>query len=34
LEEGSLWQAGANIVLNVFICLLFVMLGMLLARQL
>lgn len=34
LEEGSLWQAGANIVLNVSICLLFVMLGMLLARQL
>lgn len=34
LEEGSLWQAGANIVLNVVICLLFAMLGMTLARQL
>lgn len=34
LEEGSLWQAGANIVLNVIICLLFVLLGMQLARQL
>ena len=34
LEEGSLWQAGANIVLNVVICLLFAMLGMALARQL
>ena len=34
LEEGSLWQAGANIVLNVLVCLLFAMLGMQLARQL
>lgn len=34
LEEGSLWQAGANIVLNVTICLLFALLGMFLARQL
>ena len=33
LEEGSLWQAGANVVLNVSICLLFVLLGMQLARQ-
>jgi len=33
LEEGSLWQAGANIILNVFICLLFALLGMHLARQ-
>ena len=33
LEEGSLWQAGANIVLNVFVCLLFALLGMQLARQ-
>lgn len=34
MEEGSLWQAGANIVLNVSICLLFALLGMQLARQL
>lgn len=34
MEEGSLWQAGANIVLNVAVCLLFVLLGMQLARQL
>ena len=33
LEEGSLWQAGANVILNVFICLLFALLGMHLARQ-
>lgn len=33
LEEGSVWQAGVNIVLNVFLCLLFALLGMLLARQ-
>lgn len=33
LEEGSLWQAGANIVLNVSVCLLFALLGMQLARQ-
>lgn len=33
LEEGSLWQAGANIILNVFICLLFALLGMHLARH-
>ena len=34
LEEGSLWQAGANIVLNVLICLLFALLGVQLARVL
>lgn len=34
LEEGSLWQAGANVVLNVFVCLFFAMLGVWLARQL
>lgn len=33
MEEGSFWQAGANIILNVFICLLFALLGMHLARQ-
>ena len=27
LEEGSLWQAGANIVLNIVLCLLFALLG-------
>ena len=34
LEDGSVWQAGANIVLNVFLCLLFTLAGVLLARQL
>lgn len=34
LEEGSLWQAGANIALNVVICLLFAFLGAVMARQL
>lgn len=34
LEEGSFWQAGANILLNVFLCLLFALLGVGLARQL
>lgn len=34
LEEGSLWQAGANIVLNILLCLFFALLGILLARQL
>ena len=34
LEDGSVWQAGANVVLNVFLCLLFVLAGVLLARQL
>ncbi len=34
LEEGSVWQAGANILLNVFLCLLFALLGAWLARQL
>jgi len=34
IEEGSFWQAGANILLNVFLCLMFALLGMLLARQL
>ncbi|WP_303721014.1 fluoride efflux transporter CrcB [Malonomonas rubra] len=34
LEEGSLWQAGANVVLNVLVCLVFAMLGVWLARQL
>lgn len=34
MEEGSLWQAGANIALNITMCLLFVLLGMQLARQL
>ena len=34
LEEGSLWQAGANILLNVAVCLVFAFLGVSLARQL
>jgi len=33
VEEGSLMQAGANVVLNVLLCLVFVAVGMLLARQ-
>ncbi len=33
LEEGSLWQAGANILLNVIICVVFAALGIALARQ-
>lgn len=33
LEEGSFWQAGANIVLNVLVCLLSALLGIWLARQ-
>ena len=33
LEEGSLWQAGANILLNVAVCLIFAGLGIHLARQ-
>lgn len=34
LEEGSIWQAGANIVLNVLLCLVFALLGVFVARQL
>jgi len=34
LEDGSFWQAGANIVLNVVLCLVFAFLGVLVARQL
>lgn len=34
LEEGSLWQAGANILLNVLLCLTFAFFGVLVARQL
>jgi len=34
LEEGSLLQAGANIVLNVIVCIVCAGLGILLARQL
>ncbi len=32
LEEGSVWQAGANVLLNVFLCLGFAWLGLLVAR--
>jgi len=34
LEDGSLWQAGFNIILNIVLCLLFALLGVLIARQL
>lgn len=34
LENGSLWQAGINILLNIVLCLLFAFLGVLVARQL
>ncbi len=33
LEEGSLWQAGVNVTLNLSVCLIFSLFGMLLARQ-
>ena len=32
-EEGSYWQAGSNILLNVVVCLMFAGLGLFLARQ-
>ena len=34
LEEGSWWQAGSNVLLNVVVCIVFAVLGILLARQL
>ena len=34
LEDGHFWQAGINIFLNVILCLLFALLGVLVARQL
>jgi CrcB protein len=33
LEEGSLLQAGANVLLNVVVCIVFAALGIFLARQ-
>ena len=33
IEEGSIWQAGANILLNLLLCLLAGLLGIWLARQ-
>jgi CrcB protein len=33
IEEGSFLHAGANILLNVFVCILFAALGIYLARQ-
>lgn len=33
LEEGSLWQAGANILLNLLLCLLAALFGLLIAKQ-
>lgn len=34
IEEGSLVQAGANILMNIVVCLIFAGLGIALARQL
>ncbi len=34
VEDGSLMQAGTNVILNVLLCLVFVSAGMMLARQL
>ncbi|SDZ89969.1 camphor resistance protein CrcB [Desulfuromusa kysingii] len=34
LEDGSFWQAGVNISLNIVVCLLFALLGVFVARQL
>lgn len=34
LEEGSWWQAGGNVLLNVVVCIIFAGLGIALARQL
>ncbi|MDX2479335.1 MAG: fluoride efflux transporter CrcB [Desulfuromusa sp.] len=34
LEDGSFWQAGVNVLLNIVLCLLFALLGVLVARQL
>lgn len=34
LEDGSFWQAGMNISLNILLCLLFAFLGTVVARQL
>lgn len=34
VEEGSLVQAGANVVLNIVLCLIFAAAGVMLARQL
>ena len=34
LEDGSIWQAGVNILLSIVLCLFFAVLGVLVARQL
>jgi len=34
LEEGSLLQAGANVLLNIIVCIAFAALGIAMARQL
>jgi fluoride exporter len=34
LEDGSYWQAGANIILNILLCLLFALVGVAVAKQL
>ena len=33
LEEGSFWQAGANVTFNLLLCLSFSLFGVLVARQ-
>jgi CrcB protein len=33
LEDGSFWQAGANVLLNVLLCLFFALLGVWVAKQ-
>ena len=33
LEDGNLWQAGANILLNLLLCLLSALLGVLVVRH-
>lgn len=34
LEDGNLWQAGMNVCLNIVLCLLFSLIGVVVARQL
>ena len=33
IEEGSWWQAGSNVLLNVVVCIFFAALGVAVARQ-
>ncbi len=34
LEDGNFWQAGVNICLNIVLCLVFTLVGVIVARQL